>query len=107
MSDKSNSNGADKVLSELSSIAFSNVADYLYIDKEDGTLKVTEDAIADRNVMAAVAELKNTRQGIEVKLYSKMKALELLGKYYGILNGSKGADTEDMEEIYAQVFDDE
>lgn len=94
----------DKVLEELAKIGFANAADYAkvvekeYIEKvtdDDGnvigqetkTYKAVEIEPTDRldtDKQAAIAGIKEGRNGIEVKLNDKVKALELIGRHLGM-----------------------
>lgn len=76
---------ADRVVRELARVAFVNAADV--ISMKDATIR--EDANVDD--LAAIASVKVKQmygdvEGIEreVKLYDKLKALELLGKHLGM-----------------------
>lgn len=79
---------ADRVVKELAKIGFLNVDDL--IDPEDGSIKST----ADRDDLACIESIKvktsDTDKGSsverEVKMASKLKALELLGKHLGMWN---------------------
>lgn len=94
----------DKVLKELAKIGFANAADYAkvvekeYIEQvkdEDGNiiseipktykrveLEITDNLDIDKQ--AAIAGIKEGRNGIEVKLNDKVKALELIGRHLGM-----------------------
>lgn len=94
----------DKVLKELAKIGFANAADYAkvvekeYIEKitddngnvigqETKTYKAVEIEPTDRldtDKQAAIAGIKEGRNGIEVKLNDKVKALELIGRHLGM-----------------------
>ena len=96
----------DRVVKELARIAFANIADYLHVEtqtrtKDDGTettyqivmLSETEDLSADQR--AALATVKQSVNGVEIKLHDKIKALELLGRHIGMFNDKlslSGAD---------------
>ena len=80
-----------KVLEELAAIAFSNAADHLQV--VDGQLEIQQTDRLKKKQQAAVASVEKTSSGIRVKLYDKLKALELLGKYLGLFEG-KGPVTE-------------
>ena len=87
-------------------IAFANIADYVHVEtqtrtKDDGTettyqivmLSETEDLSADQR--AALATVKQSVNGVEIKLHDKIKALELLGRHIGMFNDKlslSGAD---------------
>lgn len=96
----------DRVVKELARIAFANIADYVHVEtqtrtKDDGTettyqivmLSETEDLSADQR--AALAAVKQSVNGVEIKLHDKIKALELLGRHIGMFNDKlslSGAD---------------
>ena len=72
-----------RILKELAAIAFANVPDYMVI--KDGAVNLREDLKPSQR--AAVASVENSSHGVKVKFYDKMKALELLGKHYGLFEG--------------------
>ena len=75
-----------RVLAELAGIAFANFADHVQVD---GTQLVIRDSSQlGKKQLAAVASIEKTSSGIRVKLYDKLKALELLGKYLGLFDGN-------------------
>lgn len=87
---------ADEVIRELSLIAFSKATDYARVvekpltddeGSEVGTysaieLVPTETLTEDQQ--RALATMKKGRDGLEVKPYDKVRALELLGKHLGL-----------------------
>ena len=87
----------ERVVKELARIAFANIADYVHVEtqtrtKDDGTettyqivmLSETEDLSADQR--AALSTVKQSVNGVEIKLHDKIKALELLGRHIGMFN---------------------
>ena len=82
-----------KVLEELSAIAFSNAADHLQV--VDGQLEIRQTDQLRKKQQAAVASVEKTSSGIRVKLYDKLKALELLGKYLGLFEGKAPVTEQD------------
>ena len=82
-----------KVLKELAGIAFANPADYLAI--RDGQLEIRSTDDLTRRQQAAVASIERSTGGIRIKFYDKLKALELLGKYLGLFDGSGDTDARD------------
>lgn len=94
----------DDVLQELANIAFSNGTEFAQIvtkeyekpiyDKEGneiGTeikeykcLELTPTSELTEAQKSAIASIKETRSGIEIKTADKVKALELLGKHLGM-----------------------
>lgn len=74
----------DMVLQELAAIAFARATDYVSV--MDGMVQVKDtDQLSDSQI-AAIAGIKETQNGIEVKLGSKEKTLELLGMHLGMWN---------------------
>ena len=87
----------DRVVKELARIAFANIADYIHVEtqtrtKDDGTevtyqtvmFSETQELSADQR--AALAVVKQSVNGFELKLHDKIKALELLGRHIGMFN---------------------
>lgn len=72
----------DRVIQELAAIAFAKDSDYVTIDRGAVQVKDTKDLT--ENQQRAIASVKECRDGIEVKLYDKQRALELLGKHLGM-----------------------
>ena len=75
----------EKILEELAAIAFARVPDYMV--QEDGQLRLRDDLRPRQR--AAIASVENGK----VKFYDKMKALELLGKHFGLFE-AKGPQEE-------------
>lgn len=79
-----------QVLQELSSIAFARATDCLEI--RDGKLVVRSSQELTEGQKAAIASMENTSNGVRVKFYDKLKALELLGKAMGLFEGAVTQD---------------
>jgi len=87
---------ADMVLREYAKIGFSNITDYLKVSNipvqtENGEMHVNEVVIyeTDRvseSKMAAVAEIKQTKEGIALKLHDKKGALDSIARHLGMFN---------------------
>ena len=75
-----------RVVEELAAIGFASATDFLRVSEGELTICST-DTLSKAN-RAAVASIEQTSNGIRLKLYDKMKALELLGKYLGMFDGS-------------------
>ena len=85
---------AVKVVDELKLIAYSKTTDYvkvkdITVGKGNTRKKVRVAYIEltsdiDESKQKAIAEIKQTKDGISLKSHDKVKALELLGKHYGI-----------------------
>ena len=77
----------DTILSALWDIAFSDFTDYIWI--EDGEVRVKDTRLLSDDQRAAIAGIKDTGKGVEIKLHDKQKAIELLVKYLGLFEGSE------------------
>ena len=87
----------DRVVRELMRVAFADMADYAQVQpysvvNEDGIEVVkqlvtfTKTSALTDDQRAAIANIKQGANGIEVKLWDKLKALELLGRHIGMFN---------------------
>ena len=72
----------EEILSALRAIAFSDFTEYIWV--EDGTVRVKDSRLLTGAQRAAIAGIKDTGKGVEIKLHDKQKALELLVKYLGL-----------------------
>lgn len=84
----------DMVVKELAAIAFARATDYVEI-RSNGVcstvvIKPTVD-LTDQQI-SAIAGIKEGANGIEIKLNSKEKALELLGRHLGMWNDKLKVD---------------
>lgn len=124
---------ADMVVQELACIAFAKVTDFIRVetkteehytlnkvkglldeDEEDGdegkpveykAVDVFETDGIPENKIRAVASIKQGRSGIEVKLHSKEKALELLGRHLGMWNDKLAIDpSEELKNLYKALM---
>jgi len=71
---------AEEVLEELAVIAFADITDYVQVDQGRLTIKNTDDMSG----TSAIAEISEGANGLKLKLYNKITALENLGKYLGL-----------------------
>lgn len=78
----------DAVVKELAAIGFARATDYVEIEGPLVGIKSTQ-GMTDQQV-AAIASVKQGNFGIELKLYDKVRALELLGKHLGLFDGKGG-----------------
>lgn len=79
------------ILAALQAIAFSDYTDYIWI--EDGQVRVKDTSQLTAGQRAAIAGIKDTGKGVELKLHDKQKALELLVKYLGFFEHAEADNT--------------
>lgn len=70
---------AERVLWEMAALGFSNI--FNYVEVSDGELRLKE---MPSEIQGAVSSIKVTKNGTEIKLHDKLKALEFLAKYTGL-----------------------
>ena len=84
----------EAVLQELASIAFANGTDFVTVTGA-GLLCVKATSEVPKNKLPAIAGIKYSQLGIEIKLHDKVRALELLGKHLGVFaTGGRAAAAE-------------
>ena len=76
-----------EVLALLQAIAFADYTDYVWI--EDGEVHIRDSRELSANQRAAIAGIKDTGKGVELKLHDKQKALEPLVKLQGLFSQSE------------------
>lgn len=76
----------DRVLQELASIGFAKGTDYASI--ADGCVEIKSTDTLTETQKAAITAIKETKDGVEIKLADKVKALELIGKHLGMFAGN-------------------
>lgn len=87
---------ADMVLREYAKIGFSNITDYLKVESRTINTEVGpqtfkhvdlfETDLIERSKMDAVAEIKQTKEGIALKLHDKKGALDSIARHLGMFN---------------------
>jgi len=77
----------EMILQELASMAFSDVTDIVKIKGRRVSIENTDDLTPMQR--KAISGIKKGRNGIELTLYGKDKALDLLGKHLGMWDQSK------------------
>ena len=106
----------ERVLQELAAVAFSDAGDFAQVTrvKLPGTnimvkgVSVVETRKLSAAQRAAIAGIKQGRNGVEVKLLDKLRALELIGKHLGMFEVEQETkkDTSLMEALLKVVSDD-
>ena len=91
----------DNVLKELANIAFANGTDFVRV--ETGFVVVQDTEKVPENKRSAIAGIKRTKSGIEVKTYDKVKALELLGRHLGMFDGNQSKNDQTAVESFLQA----
>ncbi|NBJ16637.1 MAG: terminase small subunit [Dehalobacter sp. 4CP] len=102
----------DRVVIELAKVAFSNISDYLKV--QNNQVEVFDTASIPADAVSAIAEIKQNPTGVSIKLYDKLKALELLGRHLGIFkdkveitaninNPFEGLSTEELKVIIQKL----
>lgn len=103
MADRAKRTGVtqDRVVSELAKIAFTNGADYARVvtfrKGADGKVPMQIVELADTDDLtddqrAAISCIEETKFGIKVNTYDKVRALELLGRHLGMFDGHGGEE---------------
>lgn len=83
----------ERVMKELAAIGFARATDFLCIENDELVFRSTNElSYADK---AAIASIERTSNGLRLKLYDKMKALELLGKYLRMFDDQQMQQTEE------------
>ena len=90
----------ERVMEELVAIGFAKVTDFLCVKNGELVLQSTDTLTPEAE--ATIASIERTGQGLKVKFYDKLKALELLGKHMGLFDGKNYQETPEnnlLEEI--------
>lgn len=88
----------DRVLAELSAIAFAKATDYVEVD-DNGIVRIKPTAELTDEQKKAIASIKEGANGIEIKLTDKTKALEMLSRHLGLFNDKLNVNVESIEII--------
>lgn len=115
----------DRVINELANVAFTNATDFAQIVEKEyeeniydeegkciGTkpkkykyLELTNTKDLTEQQKSAIAGIKQTANGIEIKTNDKVKALELLGRHLGIFNDKLDVNIKEKEEKKNAISD--
>ncbi len=72
----------ERIVQELARIGFSNVTDAIQIKR--GKVKVSDTSKLSADAVAAIAGIKQTKDGVEVRFHDKQAALVTLGRHVGM-----------------------
>ena len=92
-------------MQELASIAFANGTDFVTVTGA-GLLCVKATSEVPKNKLPAIAGIKYSQLGIEIKLHDKVRALELLGKHLGVF-ATGAAEENNIFEVIEQSTQEE
>ena len=86
----------DDIIEELRAIGFSNILDYIEPEERDVKIKDFKHMHTKikRKRFKPVQSIKETKYGVEFRLYDKISALDKLGQYFNMWKG-EGGDGED------------
>ena len=88
----------EAVLFQLRAIATTDATDIIGV--KDGQLQITDTQCLTPSQKAAIASVEKSTGGVKIKLYDKLKALELLCKLMGLGEASMAAaDTSLLDAI--------
>lgn len=103
MTQPKNDRERSRIERELRQIAFANAADYVEIldSPDEGRLvRVLPSSGIKARQLAALAVIKEGKNGVEIKLKDSLKALELLCKLRGLLvTDKKQSGGDNLEEL--------
>lgn len=97
----------DRVIEELAAIAFAKATDYVKIIR--GNVILTDTKELSENQIKAIAGIKEGKNGVELKLNNKEKALELLGRHLGMfkdkleVSGTLEAEQTKLDDLIQQI----
>ena len=92
------------MLQELAHVAFANTTDFVKLS--GGRVFLTDTDDLSRDQTAALSTIKEGRDGVEVRLHDKIRALELLGKHLGIFEKPEEQDAGGVKVSLAPEMED-
>jgi len=96
---------AKAVLRELKKVAFADIADFAIVEENCVSIVDTMSIPAEKR--GAIAGIKESANGVEVKLNDKMKALELLGKHLGMFEQKPMPETPESNDGFLDALQEQ
>lgn len=98
----------DAVLTELAKIGFASVSEFAKLmggKKDEDFVRALKLLAEEEAAAGAVAQIKQGAHGVEIKLYDKLKALELLGRHLGLFvpGGAEAAEEDNFVDALQQA----
>ena len=91
-----------QVLGEIAAIAMARATDL--VEVEDGQLVVRSTHKLTDHQAAAICSIEKSSGCLKVKFYDKLKALELLGKHFGLFE-NKAPQTDSGNDLLQAIVD--
>lgn len=89
------------IVDELAAIAFIDRTEISSIDNND--VRMTNTDKLTKNQKKVIASYKETKYGVAVETYDKLKALELLGKYLGMFKETVKIENPEATKILSSI----
>ena len=95
----------DRVLEEMASVAFGSITDIL--DWEGDEIKLKSRDEIPQHALSSIAEIRLKGKDLYLKMHSKIKALDMLGRYMDLWAGGKKIEVNiiDGKQLNEQLFD--
>lgn len=85
----------DRVVAELAKIAFADRGAFARVAQGGHAVELTDTDALTEDQRAALAGVEETKFGIKVSTYDKVRALELLGRHLGMFDGKRQENGEE------------
>ena len=92
----------DLVLQELAAVAFANISDVAEWKGDEVAVFASE--TRSKKVLAGVAGVTATQNGVTVRMHDKQAALVVLGKHLGMFREKVDLEVRDGAEIVSRLF---
>jgi len=94
----------DMVIKELAKIGFAQITDFVEVDEQNNVI-IRATGEIDKNKIGAIAGIKESQSGVEIKMNDKVKALELLGRHLAMFTDKQEVAATISLEKYLQDVD--